>query len=141
MPKPILIKGGIFSDERGLLLYNNDFDVTEIKRMYIIKNKSPELIRGWQGHKIEQRWFSVICGEFLIKLLAVDNWESPSKDLEVMEFQITASNMSVLHVPAGYISSIQSTKENAKLLVMSDYLLGSIKDEYRYDIKYFEDIN
>jgi len=46
--------------------------------------------------------------------------------------------MDVLHVPPGYVSSIQSQEKSSKLLVMSDYLLGEIQDEYRYDITYFK---
>lgn len=137
MKKPTVIKGGCFSDSRGNLFYNNDFDASEIKRIYIIENSTLDFVRGWQGHKIEQRWFSVPYGAFIIQLIYIDNWEVPSKDLKIYEFKITASNMDVLYIPAGYISSIQAVQESSKLVVMSDYLLGSIKDEYRYDIKYF----
>ena len=49
-----LIQGNISIDQRGVLKYNNDFDLTEIKRLYIIQNDSKNIIRGWQGHKIEQ---------------------------------------------------------------------------------------
>jgi hypothetical protein len=41
-------------------LYNNDFDFSEIKKMYTIENSSIEFIRVWQGHRIEQRWFSAL---------------------------------------------------------------------------------
>jgi hypothetical protein len=46
--------------------------------------------------------------------------------------------MDILHVPQGYVSSIQALEESSKLLLMSDYLLGEISDEYRYDITYFK---
>jgi len=36
--KPTLILGGNHQDKRGILKYNNDFDVTLVKRFYIIEN-------------------------------------------------------------------------------------------------------
>ena len=136
--EPKLINGNYHSDQRGTLFYNNDFDASLIKRIYIIENESPEFIRGWQGHQIEQRWFSVVNGKFKIQLIKIDNWEKPSVNLEILTYLIDSEKLNVLHVPKGYISSIQSLELNSKLLVMADYLLGEIKDEYRYDIDYFK---
>jgi len=98
------------------------------------------VIRGWQGHKVEQRWFSAIKGSFKILLIKIDDWRCPNKNLEQLEYIIRAKILDVLHIPEGYISSIQSIEECSKLLVMADYLLGQIKDEYRYPQNYFEKV-
>lgn len=135
---PKLITGGCHSDQRGALFYNNDFDASIIKRIYVIENQSTDFIRGWQGHKVEQRWFSAVMGSFKIQLIAIDSWEHPSDDLKPFTFIINAKKMDVLHVPQGYVSSIQSLEEGAKLLIMADYLLGEVQDEYRLDIDYFK---
>lgn len=134
---PKLLKGNRHEDSRGTLFYNNDFDASAIKRIYVIENQDLEVVRAWQGHKIEQRWFSVMKGSFAIQLVAIDDWEIPSKKLQSFKFLITAENMDVLHIPAGYASSIQSLEEGSKLLVMADYLLGEVKDDYRYPVDYF----
>lgn len=134
---PQIIQGNIHSDDRGVLYYNNSFDALVIKRIYFIENTDTDFIRAWQGHKIEQRWFCAANGSFEIKLIAVDNWETPSLNLEQLVFTISSEKLDVLHIPAGYISSIRSLTADAKLLVMADYLLGEIKDEYRYDSGYF----
>jgi hypothetical protein len=135
---PTIMKGGSYADSRGTLFYNNDFDASAIKRIYFIENKDATFVRGWQGHRIEQRWFSVLQGSFRIELIAIDNWEYPSEDLKPFDFEIHAESLDVLHMPQGYVSSIQSLEMGSKLLVMADYLLGEIKDEYRYDIGYFK---
>jgi dTDP-4-dehydrorhamnose 3,5-epimerase-like enzyme len=135
---PRIINGGSHSDERGWLQFNNSFDATNIKRIYIIENKETTFVRGWQGHRIEQRWFSVLQGSFKIEMIAIDNWENPSKGLKSLSFIVDAETLDVLHVPQGYVTSIQALKEGAKLLVMADYLLGAIQDEYRFDIDYFK---
>jgi dTDP-4-dehydrorhamnose 3,5-epimerase-like enzyme len=134
---PQLIKGNSHADDRGVLQFNNDFNALGIKRIYTIQNRDTEFVRGWQGHKIEQRWFSAIQGSFKIFLIAIDDWNAPSTNLIQHEFILDAQKMDVLHVPSGYVSSIQSLEKSSKLLLMSDYLLGEINDEYRYDINYF----
>jgi dTDP-4-dehydrorhamnose 3,5-epimerase-like enzyme len=135
---PKLIKGNSHEDARGTLIYNNDFDALNIKRIYVIKNQNTDFVRAWQGHQIEQRWFSAMKGSFKIELIAIDDWDSPNKKSERFEFVLHSKKLDVLHIPAGYVSSIQSLVEGSKLLVMADYLLGVHEDDYRYDSGYFE---
>lgn len=135
--EPNFIKGSFHKDQRGTLSYNNEFDSSEIKRIYVIENNSIEFIRGWQGHQIEQRWFSAISGTFQIELIKIDNWENPSKSLNVSTFLLKDEELNILHVPKGYVTSIQALTIGAKLLVMADYLIGEIKDEFRYELDYF----
>jgi hypothetical protein len=76
-------------------------------------------------------------GSFSIQLIAIDHWDKPSINLERFTFIVDSEKLDVLHVPSGYVSSIQSLEEGSKLLVMSDYLLGEMKDEYRFEVDYF----
>ena len=134
---PKITEGNSHADSRGTLFFNNNFDASAVKRIYIIENRTTNFVRGWQGHKIEQRWFTVVNGSFKIQLIAIDNWMSPSKDLEILTFVINDQKQDVLHVPQGYVSSIQSLEEGSKLLVMANYFLGEIQDEYRFEVDYF----
>ena len=136
-----LIEGNIFRDKRGLLKYNNEFDLSEIKRLYIIQNDNKNIIRGWQGHKIEQRWFTSILGIFKINLIQIDNWEKPSQSLIYKSYILDSEKLCVLHVPPGFVSSIQSLTIPSKLLVFADYRLNEINDNYRYDINYFKSLD
>ncbi len=135
--KPKITEGNSHTDLRGTLFFNNNFDASAIKRIYVIENRTTNFVRGWQGHKIEQRWFTAVKGSFKIQLIAIDNWMCPSNDLEILTFVINDSKQDVLHIPQGYASSIQSLEENSKLLVMANYFLGEIQDEYRFDENYF----
>ncbi len=135
--QPELIKGGIYKDERGSLKYNNDFDAAAIKRFYIIENRDTDFVRGWQGHEIEQRWFSAVSGSFSIKLMAIDNWQQPGKDLPQRNFTIHSGDLDILYCPPGYVSAIQALEPGSRLLVMADYLLNVTKDEHRYPLEYF----
>ena len=137
MQHPKIINGNSLTDIRGTINFNNSFDASEIKRIYIIKNSSLDFLRGWQGHKIEQRWFSSVHGSFYIKLIKIDNWELPSKNLECLEFSISNKTLDVLHVPKGYISCIKAMEKDSKLLVMADYKLDDINDDHKYSSDYF----
>lgn len=136
---PELIKGKIHSDTRGKLSYNNEFDASRVKRIYFIEN-AESFIREWQGHKIEQRWFAAVSGKFLVKLVKVDNWETPDEDRSVVSYELKSEELDILHVPAGFVSSIQALAVDSKLLVMADHFLGEIDDEYRYSKNYFKNI-
>lgn len=136
IPNPQYLKGKKHQDKRGIITYNNDFDATSIKRMYTIENADVNSIRGWQGHKIEQRWFSAISGTFKIQLLSIDYFEKGLKGLKVLKpycFVLKADQMDILHVPAGFVSSIQALEVGAKLLVLADYKVGEVDDEFRFE--------
>ncbi|MFC6267724.1 WxcM-like domain-containing protein [Frigoriflavimonas asaccharolytica] len=135
--QPKIIAGSNHTDSRGTLTFNNDFNMSEIKRVYTIENNSVNFVRAWQGHKIEQRWFSAIEGSFKIKLIEIDHWETPSKDLKPIEFILSSHTFDILHVPQGFISSIQALEEKSKLLLFSNFELNEIEDEYRFANDYF----
>ncbi|MCQ4035396.1 WxcM-like domain-containing protein [Kaistella montana] len=133
------IPGKKHQDERGVITYNNDFDASVVKRIYTIENHSTDFIRGWQGHKVEQRWSACMKGGFEISVIQVDDFESPSKDLEAQKYHLKEGELTYLHVPSGCITAIKATAEDSKLLVLADYLLGEINDEYRYNLDYFNE--
>lgn len=132
-----MIKGNKHIDERGIITYNNDFDASQIKRIYTIENHSIDFVRGWQGHQVEQRWFAAMKGTFEIAVIQVDNFDNPSLHLPIETFNLTDEMLTYLHVPAGCITAIQAKEEESKLLVLADYALGEVQDEYRYPLAYF----
>ena len=134
----MLLQGKAHQDDRGTITFNNKFDASEIKRIYTIENHSSDFIRGWQGHKIEQRWFACMKGSFEISVIEVDNFTKPSKDLTIQKYLLTDEVLTYLHIPAGCITAIQSKSLDSKLLVLADYGLGEIADEYRFDLNYFK---
>jgi dTDP-4-dehydrorhamnose 3,5-epimerase-like enzyme len=135
---PDLIHGNCFRDPRGYLYYNNDFDFAKIKRIYFIENSNLDEKRGWQGHRIEQRWYSAVQGSFKIQLILVDKWDKPILNLPILEYIIESQTLDILHIPRGYISSIQSLEQKSKLIVLADYYFGEINDEFRYPMDYFQ---
>lgn len=134
----MVLEGKRHEDARGIITYNNDFEASQIKRIYTIENHSTEFIRGWQGHKIEQRWFACMRGSFEISVIKIDNFQQPSKDLTVNKYLLKDKNLTFLHIPSGHITAIQAIEEGSKLLILADYALGEIQDEYRFPLEYFK---
>lgn len=136
------IQGGIAQDERGQIRFVNDFDMTPVKRFYIIKNKDIDLVRGWRGHRIEQRWFYVLSGSFSLDLVQIDDWSQPSQELAVQNKILKADDLQVLYIPAGYATAIRGLEEESELLVYSDYHVShATEDNHVYPIDYFVNRN
>ncbi len=132
----MLIEGGCFIDERGEVQFVNDFDMTLIKRFYLISHSNTHTVRAWQGHKIENRWFYCIQGSFDIRLVKINSWDHPDDNLPVEKFVLDSSKPKVLRIQSGYVNGIKALKEDSKLIVFSDYKLGdNINDEVRFDKK------
>ncbi|MFV0138510.1 WxcM-like domain-containing protein [Empedobacter falsenii] len=133
----LITVGNRHQDDRGIITYNNNFDASLIKRIYTIENHSIEFIRGWQGHQVEQRWFAAMKGRFEISVIVVDDFENPSKDLSIQQYILDSESLTYLHVSAGCITAIKALEEDNKLLVLADFGLGEVQDEYRFPIDYF----
>lgn len=132
------IQGGAAKDQRGQIRFVNDFDMSLVKRFYIIKNADVELVRGWRAHRIEQRWFYVLAGAFELDLVQIDNWEKPALDLDVQKIKVDASEMQVLHVPAGYGTAFRALQPDSELLVFADHGIEHARlDDYTWPLNYF----
>jgi dTDP-4-dehydrorhamnose 3,5-epimerase-like enzyme len=129
---PTIIKGDFFEDERGRLEFINSFKLDSVKRIYFIENSDSIKFRGWQGHKIEKRWFFCIRGAFEISVVKIDNWNKPNKNLEVSKFILEEKKPNILFIPNGYANGLSSIKKGSRLMALSDYALGVHNDEFKF---------
>jgi len=131
---PHIIKGRNYTDERGELEFFNEFDMSPIKRIYFTTHCDIEVIRAWQGHTVESRWFHCVNGGFNVKLVKIDKWENPSDDLKVFEYELTAEKQEILYIPNGYVNGFKALKTDSKLMIMSNYGFNEIEnDQIRFD--------
>lgn len=132
------IKGGVAADHRGEIRFVNDFDMTNVKRFYIITNADTELVRGWRAHRIEERWFYVLSGAFVVDIVKIDSWDEASRNLPVEQEVMKASEQRVLHVPVGYGLAWRALEPNSELLVFANSKIEDAKlDDYTYPVDYF----
>ncbi|RZL46282.1 MAG: hypothetical protein EOP00_15470 [Pedobacter sp.] len=129
-----LIKGGIFEDNRGILKFFNDFDMSLIKRFYIAEHFDDAVVRAWQGHQYEQKWFYVTEGSFKVILVRPDDWISPSVNLPYQEYLLNDKKNEILNISAGFATGFQALEKSSKLMIFSDATLDDSKnDDYRFE--------
>lgn len=131
---PKIIVGGTYTDHRGTLSYVNDFDLTSIKRFYTITHPDKNIVRAWQGHQEEHKYFHVIRGSFVVAWVEIDNFENPSPNLKAQYEILKTSENNVLSVPPGYANGLKAIEPNSQIMVFSDYALNeSLDDKIRFD--------
>ena len=128
-------KGKVHKDERGTLIHFNDFDMNQIKRFYIIEPSDSSVIRAWQGHRIETKWFFCIKGKFLLKVFTPDDWKEPTSNSEFYSYVLNEDDPVVIKVSGGNVNGFQALESDSMLIVYSDVSLEeSKKDDYRFSL-------
>ncbi|TQO37378.1 hypothetical protein GQ41_1983 [Arenibacter algicola] len=134
-----LIQGSTFTDERGNINFFNSFDMAKVARFYEIKPSNIDIIRAWQAHKEELKWFYCHTGVFVVQLVEVDNFEQPSTLLNPKKIVLDAKNPAILEISGGYATGFKAIEENSILQVFSNSSLGESKnDDFRYPIEKWE---
>lgn len=132
---PTSISGKIHTDFRGSMTFVNGADLAQIRRFYTIEIPDTTIIRAWQGHAKEQKWFYPLSGCFQIKIMPLSEI-GPEGDNLMYEFILDAQEPSLLHIPGGYYNGFKSKTPAAKLLVFSDITLDeSQHDDFRLSLE------
>ena len=132
--QPKLLKGDTFSDDRGTLSFVNDFDLLPVKRMYSIIHTDKNVVRAWQGHQHESKWFKCIKGSFVVAWKKIDNFSKPSPLPQAKHVIIKSTEPAILFIPPGYANGLKAMEDNSEIMVFSDYYLGeSLDDKIRFD--------
>lgn len=135
--EPMLIKGGLASDDRGSLSFVNNFSLLGFKRFYIIENNN-QLIRAWHGHRHESKVFIPIIGSWKVVLLNLDTEELNGT------YVLSDKNPAALFVPGGFYNGTMNLTDGARLLVLSNASLEESKnDDIRkvyIDQRYFDTV-
>jgi len=133
---PEIYQGGTHEDARGKLTFFNDFNLSDVKRFYVIEHPDTKIVRAWQAHKKEQKWFYVIEGSFKVVLVQPDNWATPSEDLETTEFILSSADNRILHVPGNFANGFKALEAHSKMMVFSNFTVQeSETDNFRFDKK------
>ena len=132
--KPFIIIGDLAVDDRGELMFTNQFDMKSVKRFYVVSNHKQGFIRAWHAHKLESKYVFIVNGTALISTVQIDDWNNPSSDLAIDKFVLTAKKPSILYIPNGYANGFKTLSSDTKIIFFSTSTLGdSIDDDYRFD--------
>ena len=138
MDEPKLIEGGASFDVRGSLVYNNTFDMSDVRRFYLVENNKQGQIRAWHGHKKEAKYVTIIHGTAKFGVARVKDWENGIID-EINHYTLSASNPQILYIPAGHINGFMTLTSGALVMFFSTTTLEESKgDDYRFDAYKFD---
>jgi dTDP-4-dehydrorhamnose 3,5-epimerase len=105
--------------------------MSRVVRMYCIEPKMG-VIRAWQGHKKETKWFYVAKGSFLVKTIEMSS-------LLKNDYMLNDTESNVLEIPGGHYNGFEALEEGSVLMVFSDVDLETSKiDDYRENLDNIE---
>jgi dTDP-4-dehydrorhamnose 3,5-epimerase-like enzyme len=139
MNQPTLLRGGLAVDDRGEVAFVNDFAFADVKRFYAVANHRAGFVRAWHAHRHEAKYVLAVSGAAVVGAVAIDDWENPSKETEVVRFTLSAKSPSILFIPAGYANGFMSLTEDTKLMFFStSSLQESAGDDIRYHARHWD---
>tara|TARA_B100000242_G_C42821950_1_gene381980 strand:+ start:88 stop:537 length:450 start_codon:yes stop_codon:yes gene_type:complete len=125
-------------DDRGIVSFSNDLDISSYKRFYFVENHKNNFVRAWHGHKFEEKAVWALQGSFMICLVKIDNWKKPNKNANIHKFVISEKINKIIKIPAGYANGFMNLTDKSKLIFLStSSLKDSLKDDYRYPYDYW----
>lgn len=140
MGVPERIVGERFADVRGVLQCVNGCDLAAVRRFYVLHHPDTAVVRGWNGHRAEQKWFVCVRGSFTLALVAVDDFEQPSRDLVPQVYRLSAETSEAVHVPGGYANAFKALEPDSVMLVFSDKTLAeAAQDSWRFPADWWMD--
>jgi dTDP-4-dehydrorhamnose 3,5-epimerase-like enzyme len=140
--KPVMLSGGLSVDDRGEVGFVNDFRFKDVKRFYTVSNHRAGFIRAWHGHRKEAKYVTAVAGSAVVAAVKIDDWETPSRELPVERFVLSARKPAVLYIPSGYANGFMSLTDDLKLIFFSTSTLEeSMGDDIRFDSRWWDPWN
>ena len=123
-----IIEGGIAEDDRGIVTFANDFDFKDVKRFFMIQNRSTGFVRAWHGHKKEARYVLVVKGSILLGAVEINDWDNSSAAVP-QRLVLTASKPQVVYIPPNSASGFKTLTDDAQVMFFSTTTVDESKDD------------
>jgi len=136
---PRLIQGDCAVDDRGTLVFINDFHFNDVKRFYVVTNHRAGFIRAWHGHRYEAKYITVLQGAALVGAVQIDNWEQPSKEAFVHRYILSGLKPAILYIPPCFANGFMTLTLDAIIVFFSTATLEeSRNDDFRFPARYWD---
>ncbi len=134
-----LIRGGEAADDRGVLMFVNDLDLSSYRRFYVVRNHTAGFIRAWHGHRHESKAVVVVSGAAIVAAVKVDDWENPDPSARVQRFVLSADVPGALCIPAGYANGFMTFTADTRVCFFSSSTLEeSAGDDIRFPARLWD---
>jgi dTDP-4-dehydrorhamnose 3,5-epimerase len=139
MGKTELIRGGTATDDRGTLLFINDFDTQKTRRFYIVTNHAQGFVRAWHAHRSEGIYVTVLRGAAIVAAVRVEDMDNPDPKAPVERYVLSERSPSVLYIPQGYANGAMTLTSDTMIQYFSTSTLEQSKhDDIRFDARLWD---
>lgn len=130
---PTIINGGSHTDTRGTISYVNDFNLKGVTQFYTIQHPNTKIVRAWQGHPVNAKYFFPVKGTWVIGWLKI-NYSIPDTQWEAEHIVLKAEGNKMLYIPPGYANGLKALENDSIITVFT--VPGEKKEEIlRWDWK------
>ncbi len=132
--KPTIIQGGISIDDRGQIIFANNFNFADagIKRFYAVNNHDINFVRSFHYHERESKYAVVLAGSALVVAVPVEDPKNPDKNAEVTKVVLSEKNQKILYIPPKHANGFKSlTADTVIVFFSTSTLLESQGDDKR----------
>lgn len=109
---PTIIPGASHTDHRGTISFVNDFNFEGVNRFYNIHHPSTDIIRAWQGHTHESKYYYLVKGIWLIAWVKMD-FSIPEDQWIAEHIILKASDNNLLFLPPGYANGFRALESDS----------------------------
>ncbi|MBE6380223.1 MAG: dTDP-6-deoxy-3,4-keto-hexulose isomerase [Lentisphaerae bacterium] len=128
-----IITGGIFTDHRGKLTSLNDFRFDEVKRVYFLTHPDTSVVRGWNGHKREKKFFCCVKGAFALAVTEIADWEKPDAAAPAQIINLNENTSQIVCVSPGCANAMKALEPDSVMMVFSSNTLeDAAGDNYKF---------
>lgn len=136
--EPVLLTNDIHVDDRGSLMYNNNFDFSNVKRFYTIKQFSTNNIRAFHGHRYEAKYVHVLSGSLLLVLAKLNMNDGTYEISDPKKYVLSSDKPGLFYIPPNYANGFKALESNTKVTFYSTSSLeDSLNDDIRFNYDHF----
>lgn len=136
---PQIYNLGHHVDDRGEMVFFNEWYPSDVKRAYIIHHTRPDCIRAYHAHREEKKYLCAIKGTFKVVLFPMRDvtdqlkktvlLDSRAGQVGKIEIILSDRNPQLLEVPKSWYHGFANLTPEGTLLVLSDKTLEESKND------------
>ena len=132
MTHPTIIPGGSHTDQRGTISFVNDFKFNGVNRFYTIHHPDTSVVRAWQGHTYETKYYYPVVGAWLIAWVKME-FDKPEEEWETDYIKLNANDNKIVHLPPGYANGFKALENDSIIIGFSAPGVVEEKEILRWD--------
>lgn len=115
---PQIINGGSHTDHRGTISFVNDFKFEGVNRFYTIHHPDTSIVRAWQGHTQESKYYYPVKGSWIIAWVKME-FDKPEEEWKAEYVKMDAKDCNLIFLPPGYANGFKALVDDSIIIGFS----------------------